>query len=105
MHRHNPLQLLIEGLTTSPAAADPVNRPFGLDLTIESMQSQNFSIGIFVFLMVGIAVFTVIVFAYMRKGNSKELRRGEKYLFIWILLGVVIAVLFGASQLLFGNLF
>jgi hypothetical protein len=93
-------------IAAAPVAwgAEP-NRPFGLDLTIESMQSQNFSVGIFVFLLIGIAVFTTIVLAYMRKGNDKTLRRGEKYLFAWILFGVVVAVLFGATQLLFGNLF
>lgn len=92
-------------LTVPEFRVADVNRPFGLDLTIESMQSQNFSIGIFIFLIIGIAVFTGFIFAYMRKGRDTTLKRGEKYLFAWILFGVVIAVLFGATQLLFGNLF
>ncbi len=95
----------ILGSTVGQIRIADTNRPFGLDLTIESMQSQKFSIGIFVFLIIGIAVFTAFIFAYMKKGNDKRLKRGEKYLFAWILLGVVVAVLFGATQLLFGNLF
>lgn len=80
-------------------------RPFGLDLTIESMQSQRFSVAIFIFLIIGITVFTAFVFAYLKLGRNKKLKRGEKYLFVWILFGVVAAIAFGASQLLFGNLF
>lgn len=84
---------------------DAPARSFGLDLTIESMLSQRFSVGIFIFLIIGIAVFTAFVFAYLRMGRNKHLKRGEIWLFVWILFGVVAAIAFGASQLLYGNLF
>jgi len=50
-------------------------------------------------------VFTLIVFAFLPKKTSARLKTGEKYLFAWILFGVVVSIIFGASQLLFGNLF
>lgn len=97
----------IAQLVTSLASVQVAERerPFGLDLTIESMESQSFSIGIFIFLIIGIAVFTGFVLAYMRKGRGASLKTGEKYLFAWILFGIVVAIVFGAVQLLFGSLF
>lgn len=80
-------------------------RPFGFDMSIDGMQTQGFSIGIFVFLMIGIIVFTLIVFAFLTKSKGARLKTGEKYLFAWILFGVVVSIVFGANQLLFGNLF
>lgn len=74
------------------------------DLSIDSMKSKEFSVGIFWFLIFSIFVFVVITFIHMLKGKSK-LKLGEKIMFIWILLGVVAAVVFGASQLLHGFLF
>jgi hypothetical protein len=41
----------------------------------------------------------------MFKGSGKGLKRGEKILFGWIFFGVVIAIVFAATQLLYGNLF
>lgn len=69
------------------------------------MQTQGFSVGIFVFLIIGIIVFTLIVFAFLTKSKGDQIKTGEKYLFAWILFGVVVSIIFGASQLLFGNLF
>ena len=80
-------------------------RPFGFDMSIDGMQTQGFSVGIFAFLIVGIIVFTLIVFAFLMKSKGARLKTGEKYLFAWILFGVVVSIIFGASQLLFGNLF
>ena len=80
-------------------------RPLGFDMSIDGMQTQGFSVGIFIFLMIGIIVFTLIVFAFMIKSKGARLKTGEKYLFAWILFGVVVSIAFGASQLLFGNLF
>ena len=80
-------------------------RPFGFDMSIDGMQPQGFSVGIFVFLIIGIIVFSSIVFAFMIKGKGSRLKTGEKYLFAWILFGVIVSIAFGASQLLFGNLF
>lgn len=80
-------------------------RPLGFDLSIDGMQTQGFSVGIFVFLIIGIVVFTLIVFAFLTRSKGARLKTGEKYLFAWILFGVVVSIMFGASQLLFGNLF
>jgi hypothetical protein len=79
--------------------------PFGIDTSIEGLKSQEFSVGIFYFLIASIIVFTVFVFMFMLKGKQSNLKRGEKILFVWILLGVVVAVIFGAAQMLHGYLF
>ena len=70
------------------------------------MRSQQFSEGVFVFLMVGIVVFTGIVVALMfSKNRSEKMRLGERMMFGAIILGVVVAVIFGALQMLSGYLF
>lgn len=79
--------------------------PFGVDTSIEGMKSQEFSVGIFYFLIASIIVFTIFVFMFMLKGKSSSLKRGEKIMFVWILLGIVVAVGFGAAQMLHGYLF
>lgn len=78
--------------------------PFGIDTSIEGLKSQEVSVGIFYFLVASIIVFTIFVFMYMLKSKTK-LKTGEKILFVWILIGVVVAVIFGASQMLHGYLF
>jgi hypothetical protein len=79
--------------------------PFGIDTSIEGMNSQEFSVGIFYFLIASIVVFTVFVFMFMTKGKTANLKTGEKILFVWILIGIVVAVGFGAAQMLHGYLF
>ena len=79
--------------------------PFGIDTSIEGMKSQEFSVGIFYFLIASIVIFTVFVFMYMTKDKTANLKKGEKILFVWILLGIVVAVVFGAAQMLHGYLF
>jgi len=78
---------------------------YGLDMSIESMNSQQFSVGIFYFLIAAICIFVGITVMYMFMGKSKKLKTGEKWLFAWILFGVVVAVVFGAMQMLHGYLF
>ena len=73
--------------------------------SIESVNSQEFSVGIFYFLVASIVVFTIFVFMFMLKDKTSKLKKGEKILFVWLLFGVVTAVAFGASQLLHGYLF
>ena len=73
--------------------------------SIESINSQEFSVGIFYFLIASIIVFTIFVFMFMFKDKSSKLKKGERILFIWILFGVVVAVIFGAAQMLHGYLF
>ena len=78
--------------------------PFGIDTSIEGLKSQEVSVGIFYFLIASIIVFTIFVFMFMLKSKT-SLKKGEKILFVWILFGVVVAVIFGASQMLHGYLF
>ncbi len=79
--------------------------PFGIDTSIEGMKSQEFSVGIFYFLIASIVVFTIFVFMFMTMGKREKLKIGEKIMFVWILLGIVAAVAFGAAQMLHGYLF
>lgn len=76
-----------------------------LDLSIEGMNSQEFSVGVFYFMLVGIAVFSAIIYFFMRSAKDARMRTGEKLMFGAIILGVVIAVLFGATQMVFDYLF
>ena len=70
------------------------------------MRSQQFSEGVFVFLLIGIVVFSGIVIALIfSKNRPKEVRMGERLMFAAIILGVVVAVIFGAMQMLGGYLF
>lgn len=69
------------------------------------MDSQEWSVGIFIFLIICIIVFTAIVLKFMLGDRSARLKKGEKFLFAWILLGVIAAIIFGALQLLQGRLF
>lgn len=85
--------------------ANGKSQPFGLDLSIEGMNSQEFSRGIFYFLIVAIIIFVGIVFLFMRKDKVNTLKKGEKWLFAWIFLGVVVAVAIGAAQMINGYLF
>lgn len=75
------------------------------DLGIESMRSHSYSVGIFVFMMIAIAVFVGIMFAHFRPQKGEKVKAGEKMLFAWIIVGVIVAILFAAVQLLDGILF
>lgn len=58
------------------------------------------------FLLIGIVVFSGIVIALLFSSNrSKKIRMGERLMFAAIILGVVVAVVFGALQMLGGYLF
>lgn len=77
-----------------------------LDLSIEGMRSQQFSEWIFAFLLVSIIIFSGIVIAFMfSKNRPKEMRLGERMMFVAIIIGIVVAVIVGAVQLLGGYLF
>jgi hypothetical protein len=71
---------------------------------IEGMRSKEFSIGIFIFLIICIGVFGAIVIKFMRSGKGKSLKTGEKIMFGWIFLGILFAIFLGVSQILYGNL-
>jgi len=75
-------------------------------LTIEGMRGQEYSVGIFIFMLVGVAVFMAVIFKFMlRAKREKNLKTGELVMFICIILGTVGAVVMGAMQLLQGQLF
>ena len=86
---------------------DSASKAFGLNTSIESMDTHNFSVGIFYFLVVAIIVFVGISFliTFKDKGKSSKLKKGEKLMFIWIMFGVVVAIVFGAAQMMHGYLF
>jgi hypothetical protein len=95
------LRAMILACCMSPAFAEGP----GFNTGIEGMDSQQWSVGIFVFLIFCVLVFTVIVVKFMTGDKTAKLKRGEKVLFAWILLGVMAAVIIGAMQLLQGRLF
>jgi hypothetical protein len=77
-----------------------------LDLSIEGMQSQKFSIGVFIFMLFTIFVFSAIVYSVVfGKYAPKTMRTGERVLFGAIILGIIVAIIFGALQMLAGYLF
>ena len=77
-----------------------------LDLSIEGMRSQQFSEAVFAFLLVGIFVFSVIIVIFwFSKNRPNEARMGEKLMFGAIVGGIVVAVIFGALQMVGGILF
>lgn len=77
-----------------------------LDLGVDSVQSQQFGEGVFAFMLIGVIVFSAMIVALMWGKYRPEKRRlGEKLMFIAIIVGVVVAVIFGATQMLGGYLF
>lgn len=77
-----------------------------IDLSIEGMRSQQFSVGVFVFMLIGVVVFSGIIYAVaFGKAAPKQMKTGEKVMFGAIIMGTVFAVIFGGLQLLSGQLF
>ena len=78
-----------------------------IDLSIEGMRSQRFGVGVFIFLLIGILVYCGIIYSVARSSKhvKEPLKRGEKVMVGAIVLGVVLAVIFGATQMLSGVLF
>ena len=77
-----------------------------LDLSIEGMHSQRFGVGVFLLLMLGVALFAGIIIAVMHGTKGQKVTRtGEKLMFGAIILGVVAAVVFASLQMLSGVLF
>ncbi len=70
------------------------------------MRSQQFSVGVFFFMLLGVFVFSAIVYSVIfGKYAPKTMRVGEKVMFGAIILGIVVAVIFGGLQMLDGYLF
>jgi len=74
-------------------------------LTIEGMRGQEYSVGIFIFMLVGVAVFVALIAKFILNARrDKNLKIGETVMFICIILGTATAVVIGAMQLLQGRL-
>jgi hypothetical protein len=77
-----------------------------VDLSIEGMHSQRFGVGVFFLLILGILLFSGLIVAVFRgSGDQRVTRKGEKWMFAAIILGVVVAVVFASLQMLSGVLF
>ena len=77
-----------------------------LDMSIEGMRSQQFSVGVFFFMLLGVLVFSVIIYSVaFGRFAPKTMKPGEKVMFGAIILGTILAVVFGGLQLLTGELF
>jgi len=71
---------------------------------IESMRSQSYSVGIFIFMMVSMVVFVGVIVLFYKHTDMSSVKTGEKVLMAIIVLGVVVAAIFAAVQLLDGYL-
>ena len=71
---------------------------------IESMRSQSYSVGIFVFMMVSMLVFVGVIVLFYKHTDMSSVKTGEKVLMAMIVLGVIVAAIFAAVQLLDGYL-
>jgi len=79
------------------------NIVMGIDMSIEGLRSQKYSVGIFVFLLISLVFFGIIIYMYMPKGKE-GLKTGEKYMFGAIIAGIFIAIAVGWLELIEGYL-
>ena len=101
-----PLHILIVIVQAIvPQVALAADNYQNFDLGIESMRSHGYSVAIFVFMMIAIAVFLGIIWAFISMTKGEKIKRGEIVLFGMIILGVIAASVFAAVQLLEGILF
>jgi hypothetical protein len=75
------------------------------DFGIEGMRSQSYSVGIFVFMMISMLVFVGVIVLFYKHTDTSNVKTGEKVLMAMIVLGVFVAAIFAAVQLLDGYLF
>ena len=98
----------LEGLNKGSVLNVVANTAYSpkLDLSIEGMRSQQFSTGVFFFMLLGVVVFSGIVYMVMFGNHApKKMRTGEKVMFGLIITGIIVAVIFGGLQMLGGNLY
>jgi hypothetical protein len=73
--------------------------------TVEGMHGHEYSVAIFFFMLAGVILFAAIVFRFFKSSQTgSKLKFGEKILFLWIVAGLIVAVVIGALQLLYGRL-
>lgn len=88
-----------------PNTQEQTSTSMKLDLSIDGMRSQQFSEGVFVFMLLTVLVFSIMVYAVaFGKFAPKKMKTGEKVMFTAIVLGIIVAVVFGAIQMLSGIL-
>jgi len=75
------------------------------DSGIESLRSQNYSIGILVFLFISMGVFVGVIRLFYKHTDMSKVKTGEKVLMGVIVMGVVVAAIFAVVQLADGYLF
>jgi len=97
------MMMILSALMAQSVSANGSYQTF--DLGIESMRSHGYSVAIFVFMMISIAVFVGIIWSFFRFTKGEKVKPGEKALFVLIILGVIAASIFAAVQLLDGVLF
>jgi len=85
------------------AAFAAEDKPY--DFGIEGMRSQNYSIGILIFLFVSMGVFVGVIRLFYKHTDMTKVKTGEKVLMGMIVLGVVVAGIFAVLQLFDGYLF
>ena len=74
--------------------------------TMDGMRNQEFSVGIFIFMLIGVLVFAGVILRFVWMASKESgLKTGEKIMFVWIIFGTIVAVIFGGLQLLQGRLF
>ncbi len=78
--------------------------PLREDRGVDGVYSQQFGVGVFFFMLLAIIFFASIAVGFMAGKSVKGLKRGEKWMFAWIFLGIVVAVILGVLQLLGGYL-
>jgi len=98
-------KILLSLLIFIPLSVSAAESSQTYDLGIESMRSHGYSVFIFAFMMLAIAVFVGIIWAFFKSTKGGKVKTGEKVLFAMIILGVIAASFFAALQLLDGVLF
>ncbi|MFV2057181.1 MAG: hypothetical protein ACC707_11985 [Thiohalomonadales bacterium] len=85
-------------------AANDGNIVLGIDMSIEGLRAQKYSVGIFVFLVISLIFFSGIIYLYVPRKGKEGLKTGEKFMFGSIIAGVFIAVAVGWLELIEGYL-
>jgi len=74
------------------------------DMGIESMRSQSYSVGIFIFMIISMLVFVGVIVLFYQKTDMSSVKTGEKVLMGMIVFGVLVSAVFAAVQMLDGFL-
>ncbi len=94
---------IMSPVALSVKAADGMT-VLGLDMSIEGLRAQGYSVGIFVFLIISLVLFAAIIYFYLPKKGDAKLKTGERIMFGAIIMGIFIAIGMGYLQLIDGYL-